>query len=88
MLDEVKGSSLQREIRLLSLMLSQGPLTVPGFECILKILMDLPTILGSLYENMNMQIKTRHLMLLPITKKAVIQYCAKAILNCLVVGVF
>lgn len=86
MLDEVKGTSLQREIRLLSLILGQGPLTVPGFECILKILLDLPTVMGSLYENMNMPIKSRHLMLLPITKKAVIQYCTNAILNCLVVG--
>lgn len=88
-LDEVKGSSLQREIRLLSLMLSQGPLTVPGFECILKILMDLPPVLGTLYENMNMQVNKRiHFMLLPITKKAVVHYCTKAILNCLVVSVF
>lgn len=88
MLDEVKGSSLQRELRILSLILSQGSLTATGFECILKILMELPTVNGTLYENMNMQIKTRHLMLLPLTKKAVVQYCTKAILNCLVVRFF
>ncbi|XP_055373592.1 integrator complex subunit 10 [Condylostylus longicornis] len=84
LLGDIDGcTGLSFNIRSLGLILNQGQLTIQGFECILKILQELPQISGNLVENMTVAGQQRHLLLLPLTQKAIIQYCTRAIINSL-----
>lgn len=76
-------NSLQQNVQLLSLNLIQGVLTMQGFECILKILVDLPTVPGQIIENMTIAGNQRHVLFLPLTQKPIVQYCTRAIINSL-----
>lgn len=48
--------------------------------------MELPSTAGQLLNNMALPSKQRHMILLPLTQRAVIQYCTKAIINTLKVS--
>lgn len=76
-------SELEKSVRLLSLTISQGTLNVQGFEHIISILQELPTTPGVFLPNNVFTYTKRQLLLLPLTKKAVLQYCVKAIIACL-----
>lgn len=76
-------SELEKSVRLLSLTISQGMLNVQGLEHIISILQELPKIPGVYLPNNVFVHSKRQLLLLPLTKKAVLQYCVKAILACL-----
>lgn len=76
-------SELEKSVRLLSLTISQGTLNVQGFEHIISILQELPTVPGVYLPNNVFTNNKRQLLLLPLTKKAVLQYCVKAVIACL-----
>ena len=58
-----------------------------GFECILKILVELPTAPGQIIENMTIAGNQRHVLFLPLTQKPIVQYCTRAIINSLSVSI-
>lgn len=53
----------------------------------MKVITDLPKIEGSWIEDLTNIGNGRHLILLPLTKRAIIQYCTKFIVNNLKVSV-
>ncbi|XP_053952637.1 integrator complex subunit 10 [Anastrepha obliqua] len=75
-------SNLVQNLQLLSLNLLQGNLTLQGFECIVKIIGELPTTQGHILEHLTLKVP-RHMIFIPLTQKALVQYCTKAIVNML-----
>ncbi|XP_013112218.1 integrator complex subunit 10 [Stomoxys calcitrans] len=75
-------SNLVHHILKLGLNLLQGKLTFEGFECILKIMAELPSISGTSLEHLTLNVP-RHMIFIPLTQKALVQYCCKAIINSL-----
>lgn len=75
--------ALEKNVRLLSLTLNQGTLNVQAFEHIISILQDLPNLTGNYLPSNILTHSKRQLILLPLTKKAVLQYCVKAIVTSL-----
>ncbi|XP_011180633.1 integrator complex subunit 10 [Zeugodacus cucurbitae] len=75
-------SSLVQNLQILSLNLLQGNLTLQGFECIVKIIDELPATQGNILEHLTLKVP-RHMIFIPLTQKALIQYCTKAIINTL-----
>ncbi|XP_030386142.1 integrator complex subunit 10 [Scaptodrosophila lebanonensis] len=75
-------STLVQSLQILSLNLMQGSMTLQGFQCILKILSELPTTCGQLLENVTLK-GHRHMIFLPLTRSALVQYCTRAIVNTL-----
>ncbi|TMW47554.1 hypothetical protein DOY81_007380 [Sarcophaga bullata] len=73
-------SNLVHQILKLSLNLLQGKLTYEGFECILKIINDLPSAQGQVLEQLTLKVP-RHMIFIPLTQKALVQYCTKAIVT-------
>ncbi|KAL7732860.1 hypothetical protein ACLKA6_005988 [Drosophila palustris] len=80
MADMTKQSTLVQSLQILSLNLMQGSMTLQGFQCILKILAELPATSGQLLENISLK-SHRHMIFLPLTKIALIQYCTRAIVS-------
>ncbi|XP_037955490.1 integrator complex subunit 10 [Teleopsis dalmanni] len=80
MVDLNVNNSLVQNLQILSLNMMQGTLTLQGFECVLAILSELPTTTGQDMEDLSLNIK-RHLIFIPLTKNALIQYCVKAIIT-------
>ncbi|XP_073836788.1 integrator complex subunit 10 isoform X2 [Musca autumnalis] len=80
MLEMTIKSSLVHHILKLGLNLLQGKLTFEGFECILKILKELPTTSGQFLEHLTLKVP-RHMIFIPLTQKALLQYCCKAIVT-------
>ncbi|EDW50363.1 integrator complex subunit 10 isoform X1 [Drosophila sechellia] len=78
--DMTTQSSLVQSLQILSLNLMQGSMTLQGFQCILKILSELPTTQGQLLENMSLK-GHRHMVFLPLTRSALVQYCVGAIIS-------
>ncbi|XP_075161404.1 integrator complex subunit 10 [Haematobia irritans] len=77
----IKNSLVHHTLKL-GLNLLQGKLTFEGFECVLKIMADLPVTQGSSLEHLTLNV-TRHMIFIPLTQKALVQYCCKAIVNSL-----
>ncbi|XP_017137017.1 integrator complex subunit 10 [Drosophila miranda] len=73
-------SSLVQSLQILSLNLMQGSMTLQGFQCILKIIGELPATNGHLLENMTLK-GHRHMVFLPLTRAALVQYCTGAIIS-------
>ncbi|ALC43899.1 IntS10 [Drosophila busckii] len=69
-----------QSLQILSLNLMQGSMTLQGFQCILKLLGDLPTTSGTLLENVSLK-GHRHMIFLPLTKNALVQYCTCALIS-------
>ncbi|KAH8355767.1 hypothetical protein KR200_000931 [Drosophila serrata] len=80
MSDMTTQSSLVQSLQILSLNLMQGSMTLQGFQCILKILSELPTTQGQLLDNMSLK-GHRHMVFLPLTRSALVQYCVGAIIS-------
>ncbi|XP_034108742.1 integrator complex subunit 10 [Drosophila albomicans] len=80
MADMNTPSTLVQSLQILSLNLMQGSMTYQGFQCILKILAELPATSGQLLENISLK-SHRHMIFLPLTKIALIQYCTRAIVS-------
>lgn len=57
-----------------------------GFECILKIMSDLPPAPGQVLEHLTLKVP-RHMIFIPLTQKALVQYCTKAIVASLSVSI-
>lgn len=51
------------------------------FDFVLKILSELPTTVGHWMPVLSSNNLGRHLILLPLTKRAVLQYCTKMVVN-------
>ncbi|XP_055693785.1 integrator complex subunit 10 [Lutzomyia longipalpis] len=76
--------TLDKQVRLLSLSVSQENINVAAFNHICTILSELPTISGTEYlRNLCGSGPGRHLVLLPLTRKAITQYCTKALVTVL-----
>ncbi|XP_022218115.1 integrator complex subunit 10 isoform X2 [Drosophila obscura] len=73
-------SSLVQSLQILSLNLMQGSMTLQGFQCILKVIGELPATNGHLLENMTLK-GHRHMVFLPLTRAALVQYCTGAIVS-------
>uniref|UniRef100_A0A034VTD5 Integrator complex subunit 10 n=1 Tax=Bactrocera dorsalis TaxID=27457 RepID=A0A034VTD5_BACDO len=82
MSEMIVTSSLVQNLQILSLNLLQGNLTLQGFECIVKIIDELPATPGHILEHLTLKVP-RHMIFIPLTQKALIQYCTKAIINTL-----
>lgn len=81
-------SSLEKNIRFLSLMISQNNITIQTIELIIACFAELPTSLGASIQNLTALTNSRHLVLLPMTKKGILQYCVKIIVNALKPKIF
>lgn len=73
----------EKNLRLLSLAQNQGTINSQTFEIILSCLSDLTKQTGCFVDNLIVQTKGRHLTLLPLTKRAILQYCTKMIISLL-----
>ncbi|KAH8303842.1 hypothetical protein KR018_011622 [Drosophila ironensis] len=74
-------NSLVQSLQILSLNLMQGSMTVQGFQCILKIIAELPASpVGQLLDNMTLK-GHRHMVFLPLTRTALVQYCVGAVVS-------
>lgn len=77
--DTAHMSALEKSVRLLSLTLNSGTLNLQSFEHISSILQELPTTQGNYLPTNTLVFNKRQLLLLPLTRRAVLQYCVKAI---------
>ncbi|GAB0086990.1 Integrator complex subunit 10 [Sergentomyia squamirostris] len=77
--------TLDKQVRLLSLYVSQGNINVTAFNQITTILRELPSVpLGTEYlTNLCGSSPGRHLVLLPLTRKTITQYCTKVLVTLL-----
>uniref|UniRef100_A0A1L8DDG4 Integrator complex subunit 10 n=2 Tax=Nyssomyia neivai TaxID=330878 RepID=A0A1L8DDG4_9DIPT len=81
---QAQKDTLDKQVRLLSLAVSQGNINGAAFTQICSILSDLPATGGTEYlRNLCGSTPGRHLVLLPLTRKAVTQYCTKALVTVL-----
>lgn len=74
-------SSLEKNIRLLSSCVGNGTVTVQSFEYVINILPDLPAVVGTYTNILTSSNSARHLILLPMTRKSILQYCVKILIN-------
>lgn len=81
-------SSLEKNIRLLSLMICQNNITIQTIELINACFAELPLASGASIQNLTTFTNSRHLVLLPLTKNGILQYCVKIIVNALKPKVF
>lgn len=73
-------SNLEKNIRMLSLVINAPNTTREVFEYIRLIMSDLPSISGSFLKNLALD---RSLLFLPLTRNAIVQYCTRIIINSL-----
>lgn len=78
--DTAHMSALEKSVRLLSLTLNSGALNLQSFEHIQSILQEMPATQGNYLPSNTLVHTKRQLLLLPLTRKAVLQYCVKAII--------
>lgn len=57
-----------------------------GFKSIIKIVSDLPATPGAVLDNCVLQMP-RHMIFLPLTQKALIQYCGAALISAFKVNI-
>lgn len=72
--------NLERNMRLLSLVINAPNTTREVFEYIRLIMSDLPTVNGSFLKNLSLD---RNLLFLPLTRIAIVQYCTRIIVSSL-----
>lgn len=60
---------------------------IQTFDFLMKILPDLPAVNGVTLREVSTGVKGRHCLFLPLTKRAILQYCTKIIINALKVCV-
>lgn len=82
------SSNLEKNLRYLSLTLHQPTFKQQAFDFLLKILPDLPPIVGHWMQDISTCEPGRHVVFLPLTKRAILQYCVKILVNALKVCVY
>lgn len=70
-------STLEKNIRMLSLGVNKVNSTRESFDYIHAIINDLPTVNGSFLKNLT---PDRNLLFLPLTRNAIVQYCTRVII--------
>lgn len=80
------NNPFEKNLRNLSLSLHQPTTQIQTIEFLIKIVSDLPTTDGNWIDNFTGTTKGRHVIFLPLTKRAVLQYCVKILINALKVG--
>lgn len=73
-----KMSNLEKNIRMLSLVVNTVNSTRETFDYIRSIVTDLPQVNGSFLKNLT---HDRSLLFLPLTRNAIVQYCTRVIIN-------
>lgn len=56
---------------------------VPAFELLMKVLAELPSITGKFVKNITSNVAGRNMVFLPLTKRAILQYCTKFLVKTL-----
>lgn len=69
-----------------SLMLQFYVLQIQSFDFLMKILGEMPTYSGQFLKNLSVNCPGRHLLVLPMSRRAIIQYCTKILVNALKVS--
>ncbi|KAJ6635420.1 Integrator complex subunit 10 [Pseudolycoriella hygida] len=82
-LKDSKLSNLEKNLRNLSFTVSQPALNIQSFDFLMKILGDMPTHSGQWVKNLSMNCPGRHLLVLPLSRRAIIQYCTKILVTAL-----
>lgn len=80
LINNSKLSNLEKNIRMLSLVINSPNTTREVFEYIRLIMSDLPAISGSFLKNLALD---RSLLFLPLTRNAIVQYCTRIIISSL-----
>lgn len=73
-----KMSTLEKNIRMLSLGVNTANSTRESFDYIHAIINDLPTVNGNFLKNIT---NDRSLLFLPLTRNAIVQYCTRVIIS-------
>lgn len=81
-------STLEANIRYLSLMINQNNVNVQTMELIIASFASLPVTVGSYIQNLTATTNSRHLVLLPLTRRGILQYCVKIIVTALKPKIF
>jgi integrator complex subunit 10 len=71
-------SNLEKNLRMLSLVINAPNTTREAFEYIRLIMSDLPPVSGSFLKNLTLD---RSLLFLPLTRNAIVQYCTRIIIS-------
>lgn len=105
-LKDTKLSNLEKNLRNLSLTVSQPTLNVSlfcvsakrlvnarcsrfqiqSFDFLMKILGEMPSYSGQWVKNLSVNCPGRHLLVLPMSRRAIIQYCTKVLVTALKVS--
>jgi integrator complex subunit 10 len=80
LINQSKLSSLEKNIRMLSLTINKLNSTRETFEYIKLIFNELPSVTGSFLKNLA---PDRSLLFLPLTRNAIVQYCTRVVITCL-----
>lgn len=78
LINNSKMSNLEKNIRMLSLVINAPNTTREVFEYIRLIMGDLPSFSGSFLKNLAYD---RSLLFLPLTRNAIVQYCTRIIIS-------
>uniref|UniRef100_A0A8D8NCP0 Integrator complex subunit 10 n=3 Tax=Culex pipiens TaxID=7175 RepID=A0A8D8NCP0_CULPI len=76
-------SQLEKDVRLFGLALVQGTINVPLFELMNNILQNLPSTNGTYLQNVSLSPAPRVLMLMPLTKRAILHYIVQTLITLL-----
>lgn len=79
------SSSLEKNLRNLSLTMHEPAFKIQAFDFLMKILSELPSATGNWLQDIS-GTNGRHVVFLPMTKRAILQYCVKILINALKVG--
>ncbi|KAG4071338.1 hypothetical protein HA402_004042 [Bradysia odoriphaga] len=74
--DEALNILKQKNLRNLSLTFN-----IQSFDFLMKILGDMPTYSGQWVKNLSVNCPGRHLVVLPMSRRAIIQYCTKILVT-------
>lgn len=80
LINNSKMSNLEKNIRMLSLVINAPNTTREVFEYIRLIMTDLPDFSGNFLKNLALD---RSLLFLPLTRNAIVQYCTRIIISSL-----
>ncbi|XP_037049863.1 integrator complex subunit 10 isoform X2 [Bradysia coprophila] len=80
-LKDTKLSNLEKNLRNLSLTVSQPTFNIQAFDFLMKILGDMPKYSGQWVKNLSVNCPGRHLVVLPMSRRAIIQYCTKILVT-------
>lgn len=74
-------SQLEKNVRLFGLALVQGSINVHLFELMNSILQNLPTTNGHYLQNISLYSASRVLMLMPLTRRAILHYIVQTLIT-------